>query len=1377
MQSIFFTYAFVLVMKKVLLLLYLGFSLAIGQDLEHQFKSVEDELSFYLLDVEQGLSNDAINTIEQDSLGFIWVGTEEGLNRYDGTQFSVFKSNNNSENTNIIGDFIEQIKYIGNSELLMVTTKGVSIYNSKNETFRPLHKQDLEANTITCFDYGNAGEYFTGAYNRGVTIITKKDTIFYPASPEAPSLLSSSEITSIAQQGDSILWVGTARHGLNKINYIKNTVSKISFNGDTEFTNRINTLYIDKSNNLWIGSKGGLQTILPDGSNITLEKSLAEGSGLSDSFVTCFEEDNSGRMWIGTKNGGLNIINKQAFLKRQPDFYVKWYLPKDDGSSVFNRTVSSLKFDNSGNMWIGTSTGLNFVNPEGEPIKLLQYNSSKPNALSHSRIGALAQSSNGNIYIGTDGAGLDVLNPIKGTYAHHKHSSGNSSSLSNDYIIALLEDSKQRLWIGTYQGGLNKMDVVTGTCNHYLQGGVEQGSDVRVIFETKKGQIWVGTNRGGLYRYLEQSDTFQYIEALGLIDVRAIAEDDNGFLWLATYGDGLLQLNTKTLESDAFNSKSLKGFTADIVFSVLVLDDGSILAGTLNSGLMLLKPEKEAFTMFTEGEGLSSNTITSMVKEDNTNIWLGTQKGISHYNPKTNEIYNLNRYTAVQQGKFNIGSGLITKSGIVYLGGDKGLNIFNPKNLSRINETYPIYFEKLTVLDEKVHVSSAKGQNIIKQSMFYENHIHLNHKQTFFSIDYAALKYPFVKNVMYAYRVEGYHDGWINTNTSGKVNLINLPHGSYTLNVKAKFGSGDEVVKKLFIEIAPPFWKTPLAYLCYVLLFVSALYGFLKYYTERVKLINSLKFEKKQRQLEHNFNEERVRFFTSFSHELKAPLTLILAPLEDLIKETKSVKHKANLKLIFKNAKQLLQSINRLLEFRKSNLGLSKLTVAQYNLTECLEQWVHNYYPLAKTRDIALGYEFPDQALLAWFDLEKLHIIVNNLLSNAFKYTDDKGEIHVSLQYDDEHFEIKVSDTGCGIPQNDLEHIFERYYQSSTVKSNKGMGIGLALSKNFTELHLGTIAIESQIKVGSIFTVSIPRDKKLFEKHISEASVNTLGHLDESGWDILQGASYSSKKSPNINIKENKELILVTDDSPDVLHYMEGLLGSNYDLIYAKDGEEGVQKALRYVPDLIVSDVMMPKMSGMELCKELKKATQTTHIPIILLTAKDGEESIKKGYVQGADDYIVKPFSSQVLQVRIRNLLDSRKQLRHYFLNNETVNVVLSQENTSLLEQEKAFLNQLEQIILKHLKDEKLDVWNVAKSIGMSRTSLFRKIKAITGLNINQYITKIKIDKAAQLIKSGQYTVAQASYEVGFNNVKYFRKLFKEQFGQLPSELSRNKSF
>ncbi len=1371
-------------MKNTLLgfLLSLCACIGNGQDSGLQPTAIEDRLTFHLLDVESGLSHNVVNSIEQDSLGFIWIATIEGLNRYDGNQFTKHKKDIESPNSGLINNHVEQVKLDHLGKLLLATDDGLNFYNPKYEKFEVLDQDnEISGHAVSCIAVGPNKELIIGAvrHHWGVRFIDKDGELkSFKHEPSNVSSLSSNEISSMVMQGDSVLWVATTDRGLNKLDYATKTITRIPYgkNSGTPSSNT-NALYTDSNGNVWVGSTEGLQVITTKGDTLVLKASSFPSKGLSDNDVLSFEEDNENQMWIGTRNGGLNILEMAPFLSKKSDFLVKWFLPKGDGSSVFNRTVSSIKMDKDGNMWLGTATGLNFVNPKGEPIKLIQKNIDNPNALAHNRIGAFAEQKDGKVWIGTDGGGLNLFDPKTGKFWHYAHHPDKPHSLSNNYIISLLEDKNNSVWIGTYRGGLNKMNPETGHCKHYLQGGIAQGSDVRKIFEDNTGQIWVGTNRGGLFKYIEEKDQFEYIQSLGKIDIRDIRNGGDNSLWIASFGDGIINYEPGIDKIVFYNMANIKGMPSNVIFSILPLQNGDILAGTRYGGLIRLAPDTNTILNFTESDGLSNNTVSSIVMENEKNIWLGTFKGISYYNTQTHEIENLNTLNNIQRSEFNIGAVLKSRTGYLYFGGNKGLNVFKPDALLRTHQTYPIVFENFEVFNKTVPITPDSDDVILEKSISYQDHITLTHDQSMFSINFAALKYPEAKNINYSYRLDDYHDQWVDTKSIGTANLSNIPPGDYTLKVKAKIGSGKEVYEQLLVTITPPFWKTGPAYILYLILIMSIILAIMKYYSDRVKLKNSLLFEKKQRQLEHDINEERFRFFTSFSHELKTPLTLILAPVEDLMLELRSKKHLNSIRLIQKNAKYLFQSINKLLEFRKSEVGLSELTIGKHNLTSYLEQLIQNYQPLARKRHISLTLSLPEEDLMAWFDLEKLQIIVTNLLTNAFKHCEEKGRIQISLAHDEEHFRIKVQDSGTGINLGDLSHIFEWYYQSGTSTKKKGAGIGLALSKSFAELHMGEITVESQLGHGALFTLCIPRNKSLFSNTSSNKIVAPHQEKKEMSalntWEPSSGQLPTEKKLANIHLHEDREVILLIDDNSDILQYLEGLLEDHYDLLYAENGQEGLDKAFQYIPDLIISDIMMPKKNGIDLCATLKEQMSTTHIPIILLSAKDSQESIKTGFEEGADDYIVKPFNGQILRARIRNLLDSRKQLQKYFINQEETLQGLSKQQSKLLDREKEFLKKLELVILEHLNQGKTNVEAIAQGMGMSRTSLFRKIKAITGHNINEYVRMAKIKKAAYLIKEEKFTISQAAFEVGFSSAKYFRKLFKEQYGTLPSELQR----
>jgi signal transduction histidine kinase/ligand-binding sensor domain-containing protein/DNA-binding response OmpR family regulator len=1324
----------------------------------------QDQLTFYLFDVQNGLSNNYINQIEQDSLGFIWIATIDGLNRYDGHTFQIYRKSNRNPASGPAANYIERLKIDQNQQLLLATNKGLSIYDPKSDSFIESDSfRGLSPNAITNIIDGPKGQKIVVTFDGDIQVLDADGVhATYTHLPSDKNTLSSTRISSLAMQGDSILWVGHFDKGLDKIDLLRNKVTSLEYTAPS-FPANVNSLYTDERGNVWIGSNAGIHVITTNADTLKIQASDQPKLGLSDGNVLCFEKGPFGNLWIGTRNGGLNILNSERFLKDQK-IELRWFRPEQDGSSVFNRTVSSLKLSRDGYMWIGTSTGINFVNPRGEPVKLIQRNLSKTETLSHDRIGSLAEGKNGKIWIGTDGGGLDYFDPRTDRFIHYAHQPDDPRSLSNNYIISLLEDSKERLWVGTYQGGLNLLDIKTGSARHYLQESQEDGYDVRKIFEAKNGQIWVGTNRGGLYRYHPPIDDFDYVRQLGKIDIRDIAEDGLGNLWLATFGDGIIRYNYLTGEQERFNESTIPGFPAEVVFAIEVLNTGEVIAGSRYEGLIRLNPETKAFTLFTDENGLSNNSINSIVKGKDGKMWLGTYRGISFYDPQTNEVGNLNSINNIQLSEFNIGAALITQSGEVYMGGNKGINAFNPKTLDSQAGDYPLLFTDLRLMNKKASAGNDVGGFSLPQALPYVSRLDFAHNQSLIAIDFVALKLPVGKDINYEYKLEPFHSQWIATNQSGTANLSNIPSGEYLLKVRASSGSRIMAENELAITIHPPFWKTWPAYLLYVVLLLILVGAGMRYYAERLNLKNSLLFEKKQRHLEHELNEERVQFFTGFSHELKTPLTLIIAPIEDLLQETKNAKHLKVLKLIQKNATYLHEMISRLLEFRNAELNANELNIISQSLVKPLKQWIKQYQPLARHKGIKLTSELPESDLTADVDIQKLHIIFNNLLSNALKYCRSNDQVNISLRELPGELELRVSDNGPGIPYEEQSKIFNWYYQGGVSSTEQGTGIGLALTKRLVEDHQGRIQLVSEPGKGSSFSVNIPRQRM---KSYNPA----LKSLESSKEWIPETEDTQVQNSVNFNLEGNREVILLIDDNPQILEYMDTLLSETYDLIFATDGIQGLEKAMQYIPDLIISDIMMPEKNGIDVCGVLKENPGTTHIPVILLSAKDSTESITSGFGKGADDYITKPFESKILKSRIRNLLDSKIRLRTYYSEKSSQHDKLSPTEKSAVGREKSFLKELESHILSGIAQQVTDVDTISQAMGMSRTSLFRKLKALTGQNINQYTRTVKLKKAATLIKDEKLGVAQAAYEVGFVDVKYFRKLFKEQFGHLPSEL------
>lgn len=1349
----------------LLLLVFLAYRSVQASDTEPINGDLNEQLTFYLMDMESGLAHNVVNSIEQDQLGYIWIATVEGISRYNGSGFLNFKQNGQAGSQSLANNFVQQILLGKNGGLMVATDGGLNIYNLKEEKFGLIQQEDgLLTNSISRVIETPQEGIIVGAYRYGIQILKPNWEVehSFTHNKADPSSLSSNQVTSLTMQGDSVVWIGTFDGGLNKLNLKNNRIERI-FQKETDgLPAQIDALHTDKSGNVWVGSKFGLKVITASGDTLLLGKGENERKGLSDREVLSLEQDDHNRMWIGTRNGGLNILYIPDFLQKR-ETRLSWFLPKSDGSSVFNRTVSALKKDKDGNMWIGTSTGVNFVNPKGEAIKLIQRNPNTPQTLAHNRIGALAEGAQNMLWIGTDGGGLDLFDPKTRNFRNFSHDAGKKSSLSNDYIISLLEDSKGRLWAGTYHGGLNRLDQKTMEFHKYLQGNVQNGADVRVIAEDGLQQIWVGTNQGGLYRYSEERDQFDYIPNLGKLDIRDIAVDKRQRLWLATFGSGIICFDPQTAKVTDYTVEEFETLPGNIFFSIEILPNGEILAGSRYGGLVRIQPNMSMITTITEADGLSNNTISSMVMDGQGLVWLGTYKGISFYNPETGQIDHLNTFDNIQRSEFNIGAAAYTPDGNLYFGGNKGINSITPTKLEQETGKPPLIFENFKLFNDRVIVD----HELLDSAISFKQNLRLNHRQTLFSFDFAILKYPFAQNVNYAYKLENYHEHWIQVQGNGTANLSKIPPGSYNLLVKAEIGNGQQIESNMFITITPPFWKTIPAYLLYLFVLAAVSIGIFRYFSERVKLKNSLLLEKKQRMLEHEINEEKMRFFTSFSHELKTPLTLILAPLEDLFLQLKSKSQLNKLALIQKNATYLHQLIGNLLEFRKSETGMSQLHVEEHNISLYLEQWIQNYQPLAKRKQLVLTYSLSERNMMAGFDLEKIQIIINNLISNAIKYCSPKERIHVNLWSEDDCLKISVADSGPGIPTEDQKRIFEWFFQSGSKVKKNGTGIGLALAKDLAELHGGSIGVESDLKKGATFILEIPKNLALSHSDSWSYDQSNKKTVFETQPHILEN---STLQEHLVKSDKEREMILIIDDNTDIINYLDSLFEKKYDLIHSENGQEGLEKALKYIPDLIVSDIMMPLKNGIDLCTTLKQDKSTSHIPIILLSAIESPESMKSGFQEGADAYITKPFNSILLQTRVRNLLDNRKSLRKYFMGQIHDDETLDPHQNNLLVLEKNFLSMLDQIILAQIGKEETQVDVIVQEMGMSRTSLFRKVKAITGYNINAYIRMTKLKRAAHLMTTNQMTISQAAFESGFNDVKYFRKVFKEYFGQLPSE-------
>ena len=761
-------------------------------------------------------------------------------------------------------------------------------------------------------------------------------------------------------------------------------------------------------------------------------------------------------------------------------------------------------------------------------------------------------------------------------------------------------------------------------------------------------------------------------------------------------------------------------------------------------------------------EGLENTQVRAIQEDHDGYIWISTNGGISRLDEKNKRFYNYNYHDGIPMGDFMDGSTCITPDGTLFFGSQNGACYFNPRELSSPREVSPVTITQFFIYNKQTESRDTRLPVPISNRI-----VELPYNQNTFNISFNVLDYTQSSQVEFSYMLEGLENAWYSTQGDNQVTFRNIPHGNYVFKVKTRFRNQEwnENAAQLTVVIAPPLWLTWYAKLGYVILFIFALYALLRFYKRKLDLESSLEVERKQSLNKQELNEERLRFYTNITHELRTPLTLILGPLEDLLSDaTLSPKHANKISIIHDSATRLLNLINRILEFRKTETQNRKLSVAKGDLGQLVQEVGLRYKELNPNNKVNYHIHIETEDTEIFYDADMITIILDNLMSNAAKYTSE-GDITLSLRSVEEnqikYTEISVSDTGHGIDAEALPHIFDRYYQAKSKYQASGSGIGLALVKGLSELHEGILKVESAVDTGTTFTLRLLTE-------------NTYPNAIHAQHDMEKKPMDAEETTITDTPTENHPIVLVVEDNADIREYIRSSFTDIYEVITAKDGKEGWELAQVRIPNIIVSDIMMPVMDGIELCKRIKEDMRTSHIPVILLTAKDSLQDKEEGYASGADSYLTKPFSAKLLHSRINNLLETRKKIASLLALADTQP---KQESavSSLNKLDNEFLQKITQIIEENLEMEKMDIAFIADKMCMSHSTLYRKIKGLTDMSANEFIRKVKMRKGVELLMSGQYTISEIAYMIGFSSVAYFRQCFKDEYGMSPSDYVKQK--
>ncbi len=1337
----------------------------------------QSKYEFSYLDINKGLSNNHITALYQDKKGFMWIGTMSGLNRYDGYNYRIFK-HNYQDSTSISDNYITRIFEDHLSSIWVETRSGYNIYNPAIEGFTSDHQSQLEqlglpsGSLIKTFHNKNGDVYYLTTAST-VFKYKKSEASVHEVEIKCKSALSNGIINDLSVDHQGNLWLIYNNGLLIKLNVDHDVVLENDYLNTIANQERHNyNFYIDTDNDLWIYYTGIPKGVFYFNSSDKTFQHLTKDhhtTPLSSDLVSGVTEDNEKNIWIGTDHGGITILNKNQLT------LVVLQNESDNLKSLSQNSITAMYKDKKGIIWIGTyKKGVNYYHENFIKFPWYKHQPGNPNSLSYDDVNCFEEDEKGNIWIGTNGGGLIYFDRKKDQFTQFKHHPDDPNSISNDIIVSLCMDHHQKLWIGTYFGGLNVYDGKK--FSHYKNDPTDSLSlpDDRVweVYEDKDKTLWIGTLGGGLSRYDRVNDNFQtYSDAqpnsLKSNFIFSILEDTQKNLWIGTtYGVSILHKPTGKLTH--FSQDSPEGsLSNNYVIDIFQDSNGHIWIGT-REGLNKYDPEANSFQIFRSEDGLPDNTILTIQEDHLKQLWMGTPGGLANMinledaadNSIPYKFINYDAADGLQGREFNENASFKTSKGELIFGGANGFNLFHPKDIANKKDVPELVFTDFLIFNSSVKVGQKiNGRVVLNKSISEIEKIQLKHKENIFAIEFAALSYFHPEKNTFLYRLDGFNEDWLLADEhTRKAIYTNLDPGEYTFRVKLT--DSDSI--SLQIEVLPPFWLSSPAIIIYFLSVVFVLLLARRMIIMKATMKFRLEQERKEAQRQHFMDLMKIKFLTNISHEFRTPLSLIISPIDQMIRKTNDQKENQQLQMIGRNARRLLNLVNQLLDFRKMEMSELKLNLVEKDIVAFIKDVAYSFSDVSENKKIHFVFSSEVQALLMPFDLDKVERMLFNLLSNAFKFTPENGHIFVELKtIEDEsyhpHLEIRVRDTGIGIPKVQLDKIFQRFFQAEETGQlvNQGSGIGLSITQEFAKLHGGNISVESEPGKGSCFVILLPLKKRYLDQEAVSEQILPSKSMDTQIHSIKP---------------DGKPMILLIEDNEDFRFYIKDNLQSTYHVVEAGNGKTGLKMAMEMLPELIISDIIMPEMDGIELCKKIKQHNKTNNIPVILLSAKNTEEQKLEGFEAGADDYITKPFSVEILLYKIKNIINLKNAegQRNY--------IEIKSSKVEITSLDEKLVQRCTQVVEEHLHDSDFSVEDLSRELGMSRVNLYKKLLSLTGKSPIEFIRVLRLKRAAQLLGKSQLTVAEVAYQVGFNNPKYFTKYFKAEFNILPSQYaSQNK--
>ena len=1311
----------------------------------------------------------------------MWFGTADGLVRYDGVNAYRYL-HSPDDNTTVAHNTINIIVESKDKKLWIGTALGLCIYDRELDNFINVdsiggNRNYLNNRYITDIEFDSKGHLWIGTHEGGINVYDPvKQEFSYIIEPAQEGVLPSANFISKMAIHNDVIWCAT-KGGL--LLYDANTRKRLPLNSLEYYSDKqIGDIVIDKIGNIWLATLNGQITqVIPRNGYYSYREILSgeEFGGSSSRVLTiCF--DVHGNLLVGGENAGFNYVDVRAGK-------VKKVMDESNGKRLPASSIESIYADNLGMIWVGTLNNGVFLLDVNKKNFETREGGIAQSFLKDIEARSFAEDAQGNIWIAYYGVGIGKIDSK--THALRDVSEINRK-LSNKNVSSIICDRQGELWLGTLGKGIYRINPTTRQVVSYSVSSDGFGNDqVFCLYEDRNGILWAGTWGSGLFFFDSKKQKFvsatEYDQPHHIPNtayITTMIEDSDGIFWVGTLY-GLYELNRNGDHSFVYSlhvPDNTPGCISGALIQAIREDKNKNLwIATGDNGLNLKNKDSSKFIQYRTDRGLISNNIRSLLTDQHGNIWMGGNMGLSKLEVATNTVINYAVDDGLKSNSFYTNASLLNSSGKFFFGSNNGYDSFFPDSIHTNSGKPTIYLSDLKINNQSVR--PGKIDSPLSKHISLTSDIELSYEQRSFMIDFVALDYNHSTQYTYCYKLEEFDTDWNCIGTNHSATYTNIDAGHYVFLVKAanREGVWTESPLRLEITIGEVFWKTWWAFCIYVMVLGLAIYALVKIRIERLKIKNQLTFEKLAREQEHELSELKTQFFTNISHEFRTPLSLVLMPLESLMETNEApAQLRERIFTAYKNANRMMRLVNELADFTKLEGGNVKLNVQHGDLLQFIIETSSAFNEMAAKRKISFSVNSSLQSLTGWFDNDKLERILFNVLSNAFKFTADGGEINLKINATHSinthgtlcrYVELIIIDNGIGISAEEIPRIFDKFYQakSSSKVSSPGTGIGLSLTKSLVELHQGKIIAESVPDHATIFTISLPIDAAAFQV---EENILAPNEMASKKMDSYPGIVDSQCSDNEDHLVSGKVEILVAEDNDELREYLVKELRKEFSVLEAKDGKEGLALALEKNPYLIISDIMMPNVDGIEFCKTIKGDINTSHIPFILLTAKSTIEDQISGIKTGADVYITKPFNIRYLMAHLHQIIDSRQKLYSRF--SQDVYLMPSMIASNALDE--AFLNKAIDYIIKNLQDTQLSVDSVAGFFNLSRMQVYRKIKGLTGKSVVEFIRMVRMKQAIKLMDTHKYTLSEIAFEVGFNSSSYFARCFKEEFNKTPSE-------